>query len=324
MMSGISPCRRYLADHAIDPDIARKYGVELTGTRLRFPIVTRDGERFIRTRDVPSRKVLQPKGIRPAPWWPAGHHPAEFALICEGEADTLAALSVIELIPALASLAVVALPGALIAHPLLLDDLKAHGVRAVYLALDADDTGRKGTGKLGALLTEAGIACLAVELPEGWDLSDLLTDSDDRTATFLKAISGAEIFIPPTPSSARKKPATGPRRHLHRDDLDRALDDLRAIPAAEYLEPIAGVEPLPGGRVRCPLPEHEDRRPSASFRGVCWYCHRCGEGGDLLDLAATISGLSLTGDFLAVATWAAERLNLETTAFGRSNERGAR
>lgn len=37
---------------------------------------------------------------------------------------------------------------------------------------------------------------------------------------------------------------------------------------------------------RCPLPDHEDRTPSFTVNPEkdVWYCHGCGEGGDVLDL----------------------------------------
>jgi len=45
--------------------------------------------------------------------------------------------------------------------------------------------------------------------------------------------------------------------------------------------------------MHCPLPNHEDQHPSASCytdEGR-WYCHRCNEGGDVIDLVMAAKGL---------------------------------
>jgi hypothetical protein len=103
-----------------------------------------------------------------------------------------------------------------------------------------------------------------------------------------------------------------PRRTAAGKKLDHALDRIREIPAEEYLEPVAGVEPLRGGRVACPLPHHEDLHPSASYTGTVWHCHRCAQGGDLLALAAEVSGISTNGrEFRELVHWTADRLAIE-------------
>lgn len=60
-----------------------------------------------------------------------------------------------------------------------------------------------------------------------------------------------------------------------------------------------GIEFARGHMAHCPF--HQDRTPSMSFRNGRFKCFSCGESGDVIDLTAALSGLSI-GD-------AAKRLN---------------
>jgi len=88
-----------------------------------------------------------------------------------------------------------------------------------------------------------------------------------------------------------------PRRLAQPDDVDQAL---RAIPPPEYVAALADADvPEHGGMIHCPLPDHDDRRPSCmvyaeSTQG--WFCHGCSRGGTIYDLAAHIWGLRTRGD----------------------------
>jgi len=63
-----------------------------------------------------------------------------------------------------------------------------------------------------------------------------------------------------------------------------------------------GCEPN-GQRCRCPLPDHEDRDPSASYtpadgdRPELWHCFACGVGGTAVDLLVYADGLRLADAF---------------------------
>jgi hypothetical protein len=239
----------------------------------------------------------------------------------EGEGDALAAESAKAISPAgstVHALGVVALPGAGVAHAATESDLLAAGCKAAIMALDADQAGRKAAAKLGTRLTAAGVSCLLIELAEGEDLADMLAASPDRSLAFANALRGAVEFTQP---AAPPKPKTALRSHYRasrfsdRDERQQILDRVRETPAEIYLPALAGVEPLPGGRCRCPLPEHEDLSPSASYRRCDWYCHPCGVGGGPFDLAAALTGLSLSGpDFWQVVAWAADRLSINPDA----------
>jgi hypothetical protein len=105
----------------------------------------------------------------------------------------------------------------------------------------------------------------------------------------------------PRPAQRRASTATA--------DLGSVLDSLRALPAEDYLVAIAGVEPLPGGRVQCPYPSHEDRNPSCTYTGSVGYCHTCGRGFDLISLSSEVSGIGTTGrDFIELIRWIGDRL----------------
>ena len=115
--------------------------------------------------------------------------------------------------------------------------------------------------------------------------------------------------------SRRPKPKCRPTRsescQLLRspEDLHRGTEALASIPAEVYIPALTDSEPLPGGRVRCPLPDHDDLHPSATYKGSVFYCHRCGEGGGVFQLGSALSGLPDRGDqFPQLRAWVAERM----------------
>jgi hypothetical protein len=62
--------------------------------KLVYPIKPRDGEPFERTRPLGGGRPMQPKGTKLTLWWPLGVH-SKLAVLCEGEPDALAVLSVL-------------------------------------------------------------------------------------------------------------------------------------------------------------------------------------------------------------------------------------
>ncbi|MGH3991585.1 MAG: hypothetical protein ACRDSN_03870, partial [Pseudonocardiaceae bacterium] len=70
-------------------------------------------------------------------------------------------------------------------------------------------------------------------------------------------------------------------------------DSHRAIAPPEYFRAIAGIEVPAHGFVSCPMPDHEDRRPSCKVWPSAeqgWHCFACGVGGSIYDLAAAVEG----------------------------------
>ena len=93
------------------------------------------------------------------------------------------------------------------------------------------------------------------------------------------------------------------------DDWRRGTEALATIPAETYLEVLAPESEPHRGKCRCPLPDHEDNNPSATYRDSVWYCHVCATGGGIFTIGAAISGLSDHGsEFVELRRWLAERM----------------
>jgi hypothetical protein len=86
----------YFVVHAIDPDVAASAGVSESDEALLYPYEAADGSPFTRRRPLNGDKTYQPPGLGLTLWWLA--HPKDgLVLVCEGEADALAALSTMPL-----------------------------------------------------------------------------------------------------------------------------------------------------------------------------------------------------------------------------------
>jgi hypothetical protein len=77
--------------------------------------------------------------------------------------------------------------------------------------------------------------------------------------------------------------------------FDRWGDALHAIPAREYVQALADVEVSSSGRVRCPLPDHEDRNPSFQVYDDGWHYFGCNRGGSIIDFGAALYGIEPRG-----------------------------
>jgi hypothetical protein len=70
-------------------------------------------------------------------------------------------------------------------------------------------------------------------------------------------------------------------------------DPYKRIAPAEYFHRLAGIEVPTDGFVSCPNPAHEDTTPSCHVgrsAGEGWWCHGCGAGGAIYDLASVLLG----------------------------------
>jgi hypothetical protein len=109
----------------------------------------------------------------------------------------------------------------------------------------------------------------------------------------------------------KRRPTRGPafRSDTSADNWRRETEVLAQVPAETYL-PVFSPDCEPHrGRIRCPLPDHEDLHPSATYRDSVWFCHRCGEGGGIFRAASAITGLADRGDqFPELRRWVADRL----------------
>ena len=80
---------------------------------------------------------------------------------------------------------------------------------------------------------------------------------------------------------------------------DKAKPDLAAV-LAHY-----GIEfSQTKGTIRCPLPDHDDLKPSCSIdlKDGLWHCHACGKGGDSYSLISDMEGVDFVGAAQLAAT----------------------
>ena len=110
----------------------------------------------------------------------------------------------------------------------------------------------------------------------------------------------------------RPKPKRRPIRtasNLPSDSWLRGTEALASIPAETYLTVLAPESEPTRGKCRCPLPDHEDHHPSATYKDTVWYCHVCGIGGTCFTIAAAKTGLNTRGrDFIELRKWIARQM----------------
>jgi len=73
------------------------------------------------------------------------------------------------------------------------------------------------------------------------------------------------------------------------------FDPLKQIPPAVYVEALTGEVVPRNGKIRCPLPDHEDRTPSFQVYSSHWKCFGCGRHGSIIDFGAALYGLEPRG-----------------------------
>jgi len=96
-----------------------------------------------------------------------------------------------------------------------------------------------------------------------------------------------------SPSQApRRPPRSGEVRRLRPSTDDHPV---RAVGLRAAFEVLTGETVPRSGMVRCPLPGHEDRTPSCHVAADVFYCHGCGRGGSIVDLASLLWGIEPRG-----------------------------
>ena len=106
----------------------------------------------------------------------------------------------------------------------------------------------------------------------------------------------------------RRQMAPSARRAAVSDPVDRWTP-------REYFAQLCGVsEPDRDGKVRCPLPDHDDPRASLWIGETPesgWFCYGCNRGGRVFDLASLLIGgpwgVDLRGDAFRAARAELER-----------------
>jgi hypothetical protein len=188
-----APALDYFSSHGIDPGVAAELGVGQEGGALVFP--------HGRRRNLSGgAKVIGTAGQGLTLWWPAGPPKAGAALICEGESDSLAAISAQRQIPPgdtgaayFATVPVAAMPGTGFPVKRLADELATAGVKEAWLAFDGDEAGRRYTEKATAALTERGVRPLPIDLPDSRDLSDCIAAVADAGGWLADTLACADV-----------------------------------------------------------------------------------------------------------------------------------
>lgn len=73
-------------------------------------------------------------------------------------------------------------------------------------------------------------------------------------------------------------------------------DPLKNIAPRTYIEALCGEVPDARGRMRCPLPGHDDTTPSCQVLATHWRCFGCQRGGSVIDFATHLWGIEPRGE----------------------------
>ena len=183
----MTPARRYFQSRAIDPRIAFEAGVRpgRNTNELAFP----NGRRRV----LDAGRVLQAKGKPLEVWWLMDRQPdAKTVLVCEGESDSLAALTALAKAPGVSGLnglPILCVPGTGFPIGRLVDALLNWNMKHALLATDPDDAGEKFATEAGEALLDVKIRPVRVQVPEpdlaGWLVTVTEDDRPDRLANLL-------------------------------------------------------------------------------------------------------------------------------------------
>lgn len=114
----------------------------------------------------------------------------------------------------------------------------------------------------------------------------------DRVYELRELLHGLEDPAGREPAIAPR--AQSPSRRRLPTDSDGVHEALRAIPTAEYVQRLTGLEANREGKVSCPW--HEDRTPSLHlYPGGEWCCFGCRRGGTIYDFAAALWNIETKG-----------------------------
>jgi hypothetical protein len=183
----MTAAREYLLTHGIDLEVAESCGVRSDGLNLYFPYETSEGRKYERTRSMVDGICRQPAGLQLDLFWPLGRSMGASVLLCEGEADTLAAASILDSTehPFLQSICPVGLPGASAPTRRMARALFEAKALPVYICLDPDDAGRKATKRMVLELERLHRKAVPIDLPDGKDLADCIVEQGDAAEDWL-------------------------------------------------------------------------------------------------------------------------------------------
>ncbi len=115
--------------------------------------------------------------------------------------------------------------------------------------------------------------------------------------------------LPDPPLSPRATTSAVGALRVARGRLD---EQLLAIPTADYVRALAGLEANRAGKVRCPFHDPDDTPSLHCYNDGTWFCFgACQTGGSIYDFAARLWSTGTKGrEFLALRARLAAELNL--------------
>jgi hypothetical protein len=207
----MTAAREYLLSHGIDLEVAKECGVRSDGLNLYFPYEASDGTKYERARNMVDGICRQPAGRQLDLFWPMGKSVNTPILLCEGEADTLAAATILARTehPYLADVCPVGIPGASAPAGRMAKALHEAKARTVYIALDGDDAGRAATKRMVLQLERFRRRSVPIDLPDGKDLADCLVsqgeDAEDWLASTLADFEADSDITPTVVTEVRQR-----------------------------------------------------------------------------------------------------------------------
>jgi hypothetical protein len=208
----------YFEARAIDRQLAWDCGVRETDGAIVWPTVDADGNPAPRRRKLaagPGPKVRGPYGKTVGVWWPLGRPEPPVrgdVLICEGESDPMAAVSVLQ-----ESDHVYVCSGKASVKTLAAE-LTGLGVSVAALGFDGDTAGALSAGRHAQALVAEGIGVRILSVPDGEDLASVLGALDDPRAWLLLALAQAR------PVGLETAALVAENRWLRRRCVDLLLD----------------------------------------------------------------------------------------------------
>lgn len=218
-------------DRGLTDDVVNAAKLGFDGDRLVIPIPDGKGgwlfaKRRVRPGSTAVPKYLYPKGAKAALYGTQSLQGADYAIICEGELDSL-------ILQSRGLVAVTSTGGAGTFEPEWADVFKA--IPALYITYDNDEAGKKGAMKVGKILPKAKIVRLPIEVGDGGDVTDyfmkLGKNPDDLWALLQTGKTAAELQEQGERYVPLPKPATA-----------TTLTDWRKLIAAKFPECLAGGE----------------------------------------------------------------------------------
>lgn len=285
----------YLNHRGILDEQIRAHLLGFDGERITIPIRDRTGgiSQFRRAKDpndaASAPKMLSSRGASAELYgWEWARMEPDRLMICEGEFDRI-------VLERFGFAAVTSTGGASVFKTTWAKALEE--IPEIFVCLDRDAAGRRGTVKIGRCLPQAKLVRWPEEVGRGGDVTDYFIELGHSREDFLELLEEAETVPLPKRYEGRRKER---RKEIEAKSSSADNEDRREI---EKLKGKFRIErfiqrylPLrPSGtnyRGRCPF--HDDRTPSLVVypETQSFYCFGCQVGGDVITFLQELEGLT--------------------------------